>query len=383
MPCKVANKKFVFFAGLSQNETQNPINYKNRNIINWYIQWPGRNKEICFIGHNVKNQERYHIQNIEICYYDPLAPLIGIRKNLKLFLWGIGAIVLSFYDWVHGRWWSPLMLWPCSESYLARNQATLAVDYLFNNSVPWKKTWLYETEARGAKSTFYFYSTNCDSIKTSSGYQPTPGGYRKMNWDRYLVWDEEQAEFLVRAGNPEERIQITGPIWFSDGSGEVPSFPANSVAVFDIQPRRTFIYVTYGFPTEYYVPKTCIMFLKDIQETAESLGLPIAWKGKRILSKRNLTQISNSYIKTVKSLCDGKKMFYVRPDISSYHIIEKSSLVVSLPFTSTAIIGRHLGKPSCYYDPLGIIQKNDRAAHGITVVSGLNELKKWMISSTR
>jgi polysaccharide biosynthesis PFTS motif protein len=49
-----------------------------------------------------------------------------------------------------------------------------------------------------------------------------------------------------------------------------------------------------------------------------------------------------------------------------------------MPFTSTALIGRELGKPSIYYDPFGQIQKDDRAAHGIKVVTGEKELHDWM-----
>jgi hypothetical protein len=47
-----------------------------------------------------------------------------------------------------------------------------------------------------------------------------------------------------------------------------------------------------------------------------------------------------------------------------------------MPFTSTALVARNLGKPSYYYDPSGIIQKDDRAAHGIPVISGFAELQK-------
>ena len=50
-----------------------------------------------------------------------------------------------------------------------------------------------------------------------------------------------------------------------------------------------------------------------------------------------------------------------------------------MSFTSTALVARDLGKPSYYYDPSGIIQKGDRAAHGIPVISGLSELQEIMI----
>lgn len=49
-----------------------------------------------------------------------------------------------------------------------------------------------------------------------------------------------------------------------------------------------------------------------------------------------------------------------------------------MPFTSTALIAKELGKVSIYYDPTGLIQKDDRAAHGIPIISGKKELKNWL-----
>jgi polysaccharide biosynthesis PFTS motif protein len=49
-----------------------------------------------------------------------------------------------------------------------------------------------------------------------------------------------------------------------------------------------------------------------------------------------------------------------------------------MPFTSTALIAKYEGKPSIYYDPSGIIQKNDRAAHGIPVLVNIDELQQWV-----
>ena len=51
-----------------------------------------------------------------------------------------------------------------------------------------------------------------------------------------------------------------------------------------------------------------------------------------------------------------------------------------MPFTSTAIIAKSLGKKSIYYDPTGMIQKDDRAAHGIPVVTGIEDLENWVKS---
>ena len=49
-----------------------------------------------------------------------------------------------------------------------------------------------------------------------------------------------------------------------------------------------------------------------------------------------------------------------------------------MPFTSTALLGRELGKPTVYYDPDGLLQKEGQPAHGIEILSGPNELRVWL-----
>ena len=49
-----------------------------------------------------------------------------------------------------------------------------------------------------------------------------------------------------------------------------------------------------------------------------------------------------------------------------------------MPFTATALIAKKMGKPTVYYDPSGLIQKDDRGAHGIEIISGKKELEAWL-----
>ena len=46
-------------------------------------------------------------------------------------------------------------------------------------------------------------------------------------------------------------------------------------------------------------------------------------------------------------------------------------LVISMPFTSTAIIAKELGKPSIFYDASASIEKNE--SHGIPVLKNKEE----------
>jgi polysaccharide biosynthesis PFTS motif protein len=70
-------------------------------------------------------------------------------------------------------------------------------------------------------------------------------------------------------------------------------------------------------------------------------------------------------------------------DLDVYKIINNSSMVISMPFTSTALIAQELGKPTIFYDPSSRLFKDDPAAHGIQVISSVVDLEKWVVSNLR
>jgi polysaccharide biosynthesis PFTS motif protein len=373
---KQIESPYVFFSGLTRNELPQKALKQSYDILSWYLQWPGREKDLKTICHNVKNIPEFNYQGVKICHFEPLSPLGGWLTNGELFIWGMKNAGLCLLDWLRGRWWSPLMFGPTVQSYVARHQKTYAVDYLFHNSCPKKPLWAYEVEAKSAITTFYFYSTNCDSFKTKKGYQSTPAYYRNMNWSRYLVWNQEQADFVRRCVGNQAKTETVGPVWFGDSAAILPKTAIRTVAVFDIQPRRKSIYEVLGSAMEYYTPAIGIDFLNDIHKAAAQCDWIMAWKGKRKLALNPIRQIAKSYESVCEKLAASPNMLIINPDIAATRLIEKCALVLSMPFTSTALVARNLGKPSYYYDPSGIIQKDDRAAHGIPVISGFAELQK-------
>ena len=74
---------------------------------------------------------------------------------------------------------------------------------------------------------------------------------------------------------------------------------------------------------------------------------------------------------------------FVDPSIPAEEIIKESVAVISMPFTSTAILGKMMNKPSIYYDPVGVIEKDDRAAHGLEVLSTKQELNEWFLNEAK
>jgi polysaccharide biosynthesis PFTS motif protein len=198
-----------------------------------------------------------------------------------------------------------------------------------------------------------------------------------MNWPLYLVWDNYQEQLVKRNVNEYANTIVVGTVWLNSSPNELPQIPDKSIVVFDIPALRSSSH--FGFSTLAELDdgnaNGPIDFLRDIDEALVPYGGTIIHKRKRKNADKHLHK---RYSSVLAELSYKKKLISIEPDTSPIRIIEKCLAVISMPFTSTAIIGRDLGKPSVYYDPTGLIQKDDRGAHGIPVITGKEELALWM-----
>ena len=372
---------YVYFDGLGPGNLPQPCrDGRSHDIITWYIKWTDSVGNLDSICHGVTGVDHKAVNGTPVVpVLSPLPPLARFGTLLRFIVWAIGATLIATWDFLRGRWWHALLLNQAALAAQVRmqNSERLAKEYLFHAS-GWiyRPMWTYEAERRGARITFYFYSTNCEGFKRTEGYPTLNYGWQAMNWPHYLVWDEYQADFVRRAVGETTNISVVGPIWFHSSAKEMPAFGGRGVAVFDVTPHRESRYRILGADLEYYVPQTCLPFLSDIHKVTNDAGYMMMWKRKRKIG----SIVHPRYRCFAEHLGVSKNVITVDPDISANRLIEASTAVISMPFTSTALISRKLGKPSCYYDPTGLVQKDDRAAHGIEIVRGQEELAIWLKS---
>ena len=193
-----------------------------------------------------------------------------------------------------------------------------------------------------------------------------------VSWPHYLVWDKFQVDFVMKFDKGSPTIEEVGPIWFSS-SEETIDVPLNSIAVFDITPFRPAYAMTFGPAFEYYIYNTSNQFLSDIQLVLNDDNINMLHK-----IKRNHTFMDRKYVQRINQLVKKSNYIRVNPEIDVLQLIKKTKACISMPFTSTALIAKAEGKHSVYYDPIGIIQKDDIAAHGIPVLSNTDELQEWV-----
>jgi len=136
---------------------------------------------------------------------------------------------------------------------------------------------------------------------------------------------------------------------------------------------RRSIYCTFGLPSEYYVPGVVNMFLDDIYYYLLKYNIIMAFK-----KKREVGHLHSAYTDKIRYLDKQQYFFLINPDIQPQELILSSIGVISLPFTSTAIIAKDLNIPSVYYDPSGVIARNQSTYHGVSVIGDIAELSHWI-----
>ena len=376
------SKHYVFFAELSPNNIpKSDDSIEQFNIVSWWTQWPKKNSEVRALFHTVSNRSAFLLNNIEIKHTPYHLPKFkGFISQTKYIVGACYEALCSLINFLFGSWHNAFMLNQYADLLHAQlvNPEDLAREYFFHHS-DWiyRPLWTYEAERKGSRIFMYFYSTNCEVLKHKKSDDSNPINlYKGMSWPNYLVWDHYQAEFLVKTLGHNVKYEIVGQIWFSDDENEVPELPENSVIVFDVQPYRSSVYQPQCIEFEYYVPKVATQFIQDIYDVLVINNLSMVLKRKREVGSKS----SKAYLKFLDHLEDKQNFISVNPGISSFRLMDEASLVISMPYTSTAHIAKNYGLPSIYYDPSGLLVKNDPASHGIPLISGRDELIVWFES---
>lgn len=374
------NKNSTFFVNLSVANLPNTnLKEKSYDVISWYLNKKRIGHGDINIYHTVKNHSLKLKKNTYIEFQpNPLLPIDSLNGILSFLFWCFYSICVVSFDFIRTRWWSVVIFNQLVLSKQARCSNNFSQEYLFHNSnYIYRPLWTYDLENRGSKIYLYFYSTNTESLKIKNNNHKLPAvsdGWKSMSWPNYLVWDRFQAAFISTQVNNYKNIEIVGPIWFEDSKFDFPEINSDTIAVFDITPYRRSRYVTLGLDYEYYIPSVTNKFLKEIKDLAKKHKVVILHKRKRDTSKLTHPLYRSFLNKFYEDNCT----IDINPMTSPIQIIKKSTVVVSMPFTSTAKIAQKLGKPSIYFDPSGKLKKNHFAAQGIPVLKSVKELDSWM-----
>jgi polysaccharide biosynthesis PFTS motif protein len=301
--------------------------------------------------------------------------LDNFRQSLYFLLKGIQAFIVAIIGVLMGKWWYGHLYNESVKLHYVDSlpNKALAEDYFFHHS-NWfyKPLWCYEAEDKGSDVNLYFYSTNFENVVYNDYKMKEDHGLRIMTWNNFIVWDQEQENFFKRYC-PNATFTQIGYLDFSGIEYIVGSKDTiKRLAVFDVTPARPAKYISLGFTMPpYYSEELNLKFLDDIIKVFYNNKWEILWKRKRTVDR---TRISEAFNQKQLNLVK-KKVTMIDPIVSAHSILLVSDAVISMPFTSTGIIGKMNELPSVYYDPSGKV-KLDKS-HDISVLKNISDLSIW------
>jgi len=371
----------VFFVDLNNKNlpNENYLKEPSYNIFEWYR---ANYNYVKTIYHNLEKFKniKYNIFETNI-YYNNLIPYLKFKKLITLFFYSLLLFFYSLFTLFIGKWWNAIIL-KDKFTYLIFKYADdimLSNDYLFSNSsINYRPLWTYVLESRNKNIIMYFYSVSdqplCPSLNTSTFNINFPN----INWPIYYCWDKFQSNQIKQLKySKNSKFYEFGSIYFESNHKNLPKLPNKFIAVFDFEPHKTEFYVGYGtyYDLGYNFNKEISnRLLSDVIEIADKLNIKVIHKAKRDIGSKR----TKSYSELLNNLTKYKNYISLNPSYNAYSIIQKSTIVISQPFTSTALMSKSVNKNSIYYDPLALINKFDPAKRDIVIIQSKKNLYNYI-----
>jgi polysaccharide biosynthesis PFTS motif protein len=372
------NRKYVYFFNINQKCFPEPSNHRSYDIFSWYTKKyiPAEDSDKV-IMHSVPNISNYNFGEHSLIYAQDCFPRISKFNFYFKFIPSVVLTILTLIILLRFKY--IIILNEIIDMYVFRysKRSDYAEKYFFSfeNRI-YRPLWTYLAELRGSSLFFYFYACNISNYKELNKlHLKPPEFWHVMNWPKYLVWNDHHYKYIRELIKFPSKIEVVGPIGYEDNSLELPKITKKSLILFDIQPFK----LSYGIPafcSPYwftYDHKLRIDFYKDVHEICTECGIELFFKRKRVSDLAN-----SEYTKFLRDFVKNTNVHELDSDISAFRLCKHFNVVLSFPFTSTAILGRYYGKESVYYDPSGKIQKDDPAAHNIDVLSKKEELRQYI-----
>ena len=98
-----------------------------------------------------------------------------------------------------------------------------------------------------------------------------------------------------------------------------------------------------------------------------------------VLKPKRLSWSANHlYMKTIEDLAQESNVLVINSNIDAARVINMTSAVISIPYTSTAFIGLDANKPSIFFDVMASLQNDEDKKNGVQVIDNFEDLSAWV-----
>jgi len=383
---KNENSMNVYFYDISERNLPNLTNdIYEKNIITWYKKNVLKDNEI-HVYHNVKNFSNE--DNFDLGYMFTYNKSLFFQPDIFAELKNLFWLVYFFLKNIINPSVRLSLVVNFNEILKAKGINKLIDNFelnavVFNNSIgSIKPLWAVVLERSNVRIDYCFYSCNSEPLDID-GNLPVDGIWALAIWNIYYLCDEYQKlELQKRLLYKPSKIYFESIPWWTDINLTIPLLTKKSICLFDTVLHKELF--TLGVLNQFgwAKPEVASLYLQIVLEVANDLGLEVIYKIKRF---KNSNHRNEKHWNAILELMEVYKNIIIEVDdrISAERLILSSSVIISKPLSTTALIAKYLNKPTVYLDPTKMIDKADPALRNIIIVSTKQELLNFLTAAIK
>lgn len=192
------------------------------------------------------------------------------------------------------------------------------------------------------------------------------------NIDTHFVWSKEYADILSLKES-KTKFEIVGPILFRlNRLAHSSSVKKKSIVIFDVTIPK------FKKHQNFYTEELGSYFLDDIIEAVNSHFLNERYhlylKPKRPYNDK---VHSEKYLNQIFEYAEKKILTLYKPELDIFELLKETTLSISIPFTTAAVLAREMRVPSVFYYPLIDNNLTNIYEKSIPLLAGKIQLKKY------
>lgn len=198
--------------------------------------------------------------------------------------------------------------------------------------------------------------------------------------DEHWVWTPGYKTYLQSHGHLGE-VHVVGPIMFYNiEKSSKRSGDKIKVMIFDVTPVYEHVSKSIGIINNYYNSKNMMDFLSIIVKVTRELEIESGFKYELCLKHKRYFNKNHDvdYINYCNQLAKEQQITLVDYDSNIFTLISESTMVISIPYTSTAYVASSLGVPSLYFDSSSELYHSFEKADGVYMIDDKTLLKNWI-----
>lgn len=327
------------------------------------------NHNFFFINENSRKINKNNINCLNY-YYSNLIPDLKIFN----FLFSSFKIIFkSFFYLISNNWSKVLMTEEIIKKVLIESIKVNKKNFpkkniFFYTSNIYRPLWTYELEKHSdidllMTSELSDLELISDNLSKNYNFR----GYNLITWKEIYVWTKENY-YDFKKKLPDSNIYISDPISIVDKKIDL-NFSNRIISLFSYNMDKGHYGISQTIDYLSNTQNKDNKFFEDIILLSEKYNFNILIKNKS-KHKKHVTKKNMFYMKKVSS---KKNIQIIDSEVSPHRIIQNSDAVISLPLTSTFIIGKYYSKPSIYYDPINLLKKQGDS----NLIKSLPDLEQW------